>query len=181
MKNPGKKSLAHLTQTIYLCQLKIGIIMIQRIQSIYLFLAIVAASLMFIFPLAGFYGDSNFILYAYQISFKDPDPSLQFNPYFLLPLMGLLIFIILLSTITLLSFKNRKRQLILTKIAMGLTLVLLAVFFFGYMGLLEQSTGTPPTYEFASFMPALVFLFLFLANRGILKDEKLIKSMDRLR
>ena len=36
-------------------------------------------------------------------------------------------------------------------------------------------------YEMASFMPILVFIFLFLANRGIQKDEKLIKSMDRLR
>ncbi|MCK5776601.1 MAG: DUF4293 family protein [Bacteroidales bacterium] len=30
-------------------------------------------------------------------------------------------------------------------------------------------------------MPAVMFLFLMLANRGIQKDEKIIKSMDRLR
>jgi len=155
--------------------------MIQRIQSIYLLLAIVAAALMFAFPLATFYGDSNFTLYAYRVVFNDPDPSISFNAYFLMPLMGLLIFIILLSIITIVSFKNRKRQILLTKIAMGLTLVLLAAYFFGYMGLLEKSAGNPPTYQFASFMPALVFLFLLLANRGIMKDEKLIKSMDRLR
>ena len=69
----------------------------------------------------------------------------------------------------------------LTKIAMGLTLVLLAGYFFGYIGMLENNVGNPPEYHFASFMPAVVFLFLLLANRGILKDEKLIKSMDRLR
>ncbi len=155
--------------------------MIQRIQSIYLFLAIVAAALMFFFPLAEFYGDSNFILYIYEIQFSDPDPTLALSPYFLMPLMGSVILIILLSFIALFSYKNRKRQLIIIKIAMGLTLVLLAGYFFGYMSLLEKNVGNMPQYEFASFMPAAVFLFLLLATKGIQKDAKLIKSMDRLR
>jgi len=155
--------------------------MIQRIQSIYLVLALIASVLMFIFPLAEFYGSSNFVLYAYQLDFFDPDPSLTFNPYFLLPLMALLVLLVFLPIITIFSFKSRKRQLLLTKISMGLTLVLLASYFFGYIALLENAVGNPPHYEFASFMPALTFLFLLLANRSILKDEKLIKSMDRLR
>ncbi len=155
--------------------------MIQRIQSIYLFLAIIAAALMFFFPLAEFYGDSNFILYVYKLNFFDPDPSLGLSPYFLMPLMGTIILIILLSLITIFSFKNRKRQLLFTKISMGLTMILLAGYFFGYIGLLEGAVGNPPKYQFASFMPALVFVFMFLANRSIQKDEKLIKSMDRLR
>lgn len=155
--------------------------MIQRIQTLYLFFAAVAATLMFIFPLANFYGDSNFVLYSYQIIFFDPTPTLQLSPYFLMPLMANIVFIVLLSLATIWNFKNRKRQLLLTKITMGLTLVLFAVYFFGYAGVLEKNTGNPPEYQFASFMPALVFLFLLLANRSILKDEKLIKSMDRLR
>ncbi len=155
--------------------------MLQRIQSIYLFLAIIAASLMFFFPLAEFFGDSNFVLYVYKLSFFDPDPSLQLSPYFLMPLMGTIVLIILLSLITIFSFKNRKRQLLFTKISMAITLVLLAGYFFGYISLLEGAVGNPPKYQFASFMPILVFLFMFLANRSIQKDEKLIKSMDRLR
>lgn len=155
--------------------------MIQRIQSVYLLLAIIAASIMFLFPLAEFYGNSNFVFYIYELQFSDPDPSLVLSPYFLLPLMGAVVLIILLSFISLFSFKNRKRQMVLTKVAMGITLVLLAGYFFGYIGLLENNVGNPPEYHFASFMPAIVFLFLLLANRGILKDEKLIKSMDRLR
>jgi len=155
--------------------------MIQRIQSVYLTLAIIAAAMMFFFPLAHFYGDSNFILYAYQLDFLDPDPSLILSPYFLMPLMGTIVLIMLLSLIAIFGFNNRKRQMLLTKISMGLTLVLLAEYFFGYIGVLEANVGNPPNYEFASFMPALVFLFLMLANRSILKDEKIIKSMDRLR
>jgi len=155
--------------------------MIQRIQSVYFFLAIVSAALMFFFPLASFYGDSNFVLYIYELQFFDPEPSLLFSPYLLMPLMGTVVLIMLLSLTALFSYKNRRRQLALTKISMGVTLILLAAYFFGYMGLFENAVGNPPIYEFASFMPALVFLFLFLANRGVQKDEKLIKSMDRLR
>lgn len=164
----------------YLCHSKL-IMMIQRIQSLYLILAAVAASLMFAFPLAKFYGSSNFALYVYQIEFFDPNPSLQLSSMFLLPLMGVVILIIALSIITLVSFKNRRRQLLLTKINMASTLILLAGYFLGYMGILEKSVGNVPEYQFASFMPVLVFVFLFLANRGIQKDEKLIRSMDRLR
>lgn len=155
--------------------------MIQRIQSVYLFLAAIAAAVMFAFPLALFYGDSNFAFYVYQISFFDPEPSLQLSSMFLLPLMSVVVLIIMLSVITLLSFKNRKRQMLLTKVNMALTMILLAGYFLGYMGMLEKSVGNPPEYQFASFIPVLVFIFLFLANRGIMKDEKLIRSMDRLR
>lgn len=155
--------------------------MIQRIQSLFLFLAALSAAIMFVFPLANFYGDSNFTFYVYKLAFHDPEPSLQLSPYFLLPLMGVIILIILLASLAIFSFKNRKRQMTLTKISMALTLVLLAGYFLGYMGILEKAVGNPPEYQFSSFMPVLVFIFLFLANRGINKDEKLIKSMDRLR
>jgi len=30
-------------------------------------------------------------------------------------------------------------------------------------------------------MPMVAVLFLFLARKGILKDEKLVKSLDRIR
>lgn len=155
--------------------------MIQRIQSLFLLMAALSAAIMFLFPLANFYGDSNFTFYVYQLAFHDPEPSLKLSPYFLLPLMGVIILIVSLSFWAIFSFKNRKRQMSLTKISMALTLVLLAGYFFGYVGVLEKAVGNVPEYQFASFMPVLVFIFLFLANRGIQKDEKLIKSMDRLR
>lgn len=155
--------------------------MIQRIQSIYLLLSAVAAALMFAFPLAKFYGDSNFALYLYRIEFFDPSPTMQLSPYFLLPLMALVIFVIIMSVLALFSFKNRKRQMNITRIAMALVLILMGAYFFGYVGLLEKNAGNPADYGFASFMPAISFLFLLLASRGIQKDENLIKSMDRLR
>jgi len=155
--------------------------MIQRIQTLYLLLAAIAASIMFFFPLAVFYGNHNFELYIYQLNFFDPNPSLNVGEYFLLPLLGVVVLIIFLSLLSVFNFKSRKRQMMLIKVDMALTLILLAGYFFGYIGILEDHVGAPPEYKFASFMPVLVFLFLFLANRGVQKDEKLIRSMDRLR
>lgn len=155
--------------------------MIQRIQTIFLLLAAIAAAVMFFFPLAIFYGNHNFELYIYQLNFFDPNPSLEVGEYFLLPLLGVVVIIIFISLLSVFSFKSRKRQMMFIKVDMALTLILLAGYFFGYIRLLEDFVGNPPEYQFASFMPVLVFLFLLLANRGVQKDEKLIRSMDRLR
>lgn len=155
--------------------------MIQRIQTLYLLFAAIAASVMFFFPLAAFFGEHNFELYIYELKFFDPTPSLNVGEYFLLPLLGAVVLIIFLSLLSIFNFKSRKRQIMMIRVNMALTLILLAGYFFGYIGLLEEHVGGAPEYKFASFMPALVFLCLLLANRGVQKDEKLIRSMDRLR
>lgn len=157
------------------------IAMIQRIQTLYLLFAAIAAAVMFFFPLAVFYGNHNFELFIYQLVFFDPDPSLQVGEYFLLPLLGAVVLVIFLSILSIFNFKSRKRQIMLIRVNMAITMILLAGYFFGYIGVLEGHVGSAPEYKFASFMPALVFLFLLLANRGVQKDEKLIRSMDRLR
>jgi hypothetical protein len=36
-------------------------------------------------------------------------------------------------------------------------------------------------FEIGAYIPIINLLFLFLANRSILKDEKLVRSVDRLR
>ena len=38
-----------------------------------------------------------------------------------------------------------------------------------------------PLLEWFAAMPMVAVLFLFLARKGILKDEKLVKSLDRIR
>lgn len=155
--------------------------MIQRIQTLYLLFAAISAAVMFFFPLAVFYGNHNFELFIYKINFFDPNPDLNVGEYFLLPLLGAVVLIIFVGLLSIFNFKVRKRQMMLIRVNMALTLILLAGYFFGYIGLLEDHVGGTPEYKFASFMPALVFLFLLLANRGVQKDEKLIRSMDRLR
>jgi hypothetical protein len=60
-------------------------------------------------------------------------------------------------------------------------LAMIAVFFFYSAPLLEEASGAMAEYEIGSYAPLIAFVFLILANRGILADEKLIRSADRLR
>ncbi len=78
--------------------------MIQRIQSLYLLFAAIAAAVMFFFPLAVFYGDHNFQMYVYQLIFFDPTPSLNVNEFFLLPLLSMVVLIIFLEYSKLVKF-----------------------------------------------------------------------------
>jgi hypothetical protein len=81
----------------------------------------------------------------------------------------------LLAIVTIFLFRNRKLQLKLTYLGIFLTAVLLTLYIIEVM---HFSTGTVALW--AIFYFAILGCFI-LAARGILKDEKLIRSMDRLR
>lgn len=79
-------------------------------------------------------------------------------------------------------FKNRKRQSNMTimSILANISFMAAAIMIVG-----NFSNGTPTptngTYLVGIFLPIAAILFLFLAFKGIRKDIKTIKSLDRLR
>lgn len=76
------------------------------------------------------------------------------------------------------NFKKRPVQIVLNRAAILLNFVLffsILAMFFGLLG--EQ--GTAP--GAAMYTSLLVVLLVVLANRGITKDEKIVRSADRLR
>ena len=88
--------------------------------------------------------------------------------------LGLSLSMIGLILLNIFNFNKRKLQLKinLTALLLGLgleALVLYTIF------------STQADLAFAAVLPAVAILFLFLANKGIQKDEKLIKDSDRLR
>jgi peptidoglycan/LPS O-acetylase OafA/YrhL len=83
-------------------------------------------------------------------------------------------------------FKNRKLQFRLTILNIFLSLAAIALQYFEVQDAANkiQSAGqqiSSASYLPGAFLPVLIFIFLILAARGIYKDEKLIKSLDRLR
>lgn len=80
-----------------------------------------------------------------------------------------------LAIITIFLYKNRRLQLRLTYLGIFITAVLLTLY---AIEVSHFSTGTIALW--AIFYVAILVCFI-LAARGILKDEKLIKSLDRLR
>jgi len=157
--------------------------MIQRIQSVYLFLVVVSLGTMFYFPLASFIGGEKdqLILYIYKLVSEVPDSNPDVPSWFIFPNLILASLSLLVSLVSIFLFKNRKRQLSMVRMAIILILILIGAFFFYYAVELENASGIAAHYEIGAYMPLIAFVFLLLAYRGIMADEKLIRSSERLR
>jgi len=141
--------------------------MIQRIQSLWLLLAATAGALTYVLPLWSgqlqdgsqkqYYGRENLFFFA------------------------LVVATVLLALVTIFMFKNRAKQKALTIIGLLLSILLVAlelVFVDAYkktLNLLESS------WQPGALMPIAMMVLFFLAWQGIKKDERLIKSLERLR
>ncbi|HEY0434175.1 MAG TPA: DUF4293 family protein [Chitinophagaceae bacterium] len=139
--------------------------MIQRIQTLWLLLAALFAFLTFKLP---FYSGSRLAEGIHQ-------PDIRLNAGSQILLMVLTGGLILLCFVTIFFYKNRKRQLTLAIISLILSLVLITLYFLEVM---KFDTGI---ISLSCLFTLAIPIFIFIAARGIWKDEKLIKSLDRLR
>jgi cytochrome bd-type quinol oxidase subunit 2 len=164
--------------------------MIQRIQSLFLLLAVVAYALMFFYPIATiteFTQVQNEKLETdyyeiYTMGLEDPtkDSIPQLTQMANLPVLILVSALILLVVYTILRFQYRKQQMKMVKLSILLNIILIAGIFLHYP---QYLTDANISVEVASgaYFPLIALVLLVIANRYILKDEKLIKSVDRLR
>lgn len=136
--------------------------MIQRIQSVWLLLAAIAAALTFKFE---YYSGINLQHPAlYKITATENFPTLL-----------LTVGVSTLALITIFLFKNRTLQLRLCVLGILLEAVLI------YLYYNQVKTYTDGTYSVWAILHGLIVLLFFLAARGISRDEKIIKDSDRLR
>lgn len=138
--------------------------MIQRQQSLWLLLATVSAFLSYKLPF--FSGTRQGVKNLTEKAILDGGSS-----FFLLIITGISLII---SFITIFMFKDRKLQLKLC--ITGLTLsVLLLVIYFNEMSKLSGSISLSSVFVFA------IPVSYIMAAYRIRKDEKLVKSLDKLR
>lgn len=156
--------------------------MIQRKQTLFLILAAVCGVAMYFFPLVSFYSELNtFKLYVYDFKNMAPSSDIAFGIMTVLPLIVVSAAIILLSIYTIFKYKNRILQVKLVRFNMLLTIFFVAGVFFLYPRLAEKHISANPEFEMGVYFTIGILLFLYLANIFILKDEKLVRSLDRLR
>lgn len=139
--------------------------MLQRIQSVWLFLATLFNAITFKFP---FYtGDW----------LKDAMPNfiVDLNAQTTIWLTIVTVITGVIALVTIFLFRNRKLQLRLCYLGIFLTLVLLTLYFLEMMNFEDGTIALWVIFYFA------ILISYILAARGISKDQKLIKSMDRLR
>jgi len=159
-------------------------IMIQRKQSIYLFLAAIAMVLDFFFPIAKFIGTGNYQLefYIYRVVSLVPDSTPPFDVMFVAPLTALTGLVIVGSLITIFMYRRRMMQAKMVRGLIIFTLGDVALIFFYNIPSLEKLTNIIAEYNYVGIaMPLAALVLLILAINGIVKDEKLVRSADRLR
>jgi hypothetical protein len=151
--------------------------MLQRIQSLYMFVSLLLMGILFIYPL--FYvqfSAEKFTVFLYKI---DPAmTNLKFNV--LIPIIIVCVIeILLLFSISL--YKNRKLQIRMIQITQLLVLfyiVIIGIYLYKCSGINNevhiQLTLTIP-------IPLIAFILDYLAIRGVRKDQALVDSLNRLR
>ena len=158
-------------------------VMIQRPQTLF-FLAIVAISIMLAFSDTAYFEGQNETT-TQQVSVEYDETKLtaeegsssEANTY----LLSFILAVAGLGLAGLVLYKNRKIQLLLASVNY---LLILGVIIMMYMYSLRinyfEGSGSQ-SFTFFALLPISLLFFNFLAVRGIKKDERLIRSMDRLR
>ncbi len=150
--------------------------MIQRIQSVFLGLAILCIAIVTAgIKVASFsVEDGEIELSSCGLYFRaEGKEELTAHPSLPLYLFGVLFVALLI--VTLMNFKNLKRQLAMVKLSLYVSIALTASII-----LLSFVYGSI-TYSFGSYLIFISTLLVFLAQRGIKKDKTLIDSVDRIR
>ena len=136
--------------------------MIQRVQSVFMLLACGATALFFKFP------------YAYVLG-ENAHPLMTADHLILLVLT---IVLIVINLFGILLFKNRKLQILLNRISILAAITMAGLMLYDYF---LGDDYNIRAIQLGQFIPAVIVLFNFLAIYRIKKDEKLVRSMDRLR
>jgi len=140
--------------------------MIQRQQTLWLLLAAVAAVLSFMFPFAT--GEE----LVEKTTMRRREELIAGKDFFILLLT---IASVCLSIVTIFLFKDRKLQIKLCLLGLLVSIGTLVLYF---LGLKKLIASTPALW---AILPVAVIIGFFMAFRGIQKDERLVKSLDKLR
>ena len=136
--------------------------MIQRIQSLYLFISALLSALVPLFlPL-----------------WKD---AKQMDVYFTSDITYIIAFGLstTMALISILLFKKRQNQFVLNRLNIILNFIFIGLFVYRTLNLSGEASVSEK--GIAMFVPLVSIVLLVLANKAIKKDEDLVKSVDRLR
>ena len=171
--------------------------MIQRIQSIYLVLALVGIILLFMFPIATFdltnpstntiEATASLDLIKQANTFDETGCIYTFVGLNSVLLMVIAIVVGLGTLVSIFLFKNRVIQMRVVSVMFMNTLIYIAIVFLSRVDrciadLEAMKIGTVEMhYNAGTFVPLAVAVLLFLAQRAIKKDELKVRAADRLR
>lgn len=149
--------------------------MIQRIQTVFLLLIAGLMLAILFFPLGCIVSPHDPLMIDVR-GIHGPDGSLVSEwALYILPVCSAL-----LSIVSIFLYKRRKLQINICYLTI-FSMVMFYVFFLMYTWTPGQSYAHDIRFYVTILFPAIGIILEFFAIRGIKKDEKLIRSLDRLR
>ncbi len=147
--------------------------MIQRIQTVYILIAVVFTALLFNFDFAELVVNGE--LYVFDVTGIMHGEEVIFDG---LPVMGFIGLIVLLHVAVIFMYKNRIRQIRILAFTIILLLGLLGIMFYFLHAGFENAELV---YKIPMTFPLIAAILDYLAIRAIGKDEALVRSLDRIR
>jgi hypothetical protein len=159
--------------------------MIQRVQSLFLVVAVVCLVAALFFPVwqkLDTKDQSGVILKTTHTEVYTPDNSMTKETFPAVVLGILAVAAIVITLVEIFQYRSR-----LTQMKLG---AVNSLFLAAFLGLsvyftfrMEKMIGVvgEGTYEFGMYLPAVALICNLLANRFIRKDEALVRSVDRIR
>jgi hypothetical protein len=156
--------------------------MIQRIQSVYLFLVTVFMSLMIFLPLAslGLRDGQSVVFYSYGVNKYITQEHTEMITR-TLPVLLLICLTGLISFINIFQFRRRVIQMRICLVNILLLAILLLLVLFYYHTLKSSLPVESYFFKLPGMFPAVGIILSFLAYKNIHEDEILVQSVDRLR
>ena len=147
--------------------------MIQRVQTLFLLVAVASSVCMMLFPFVSYENLFNvFTLKVYNQPFCG-------TWYYVAEALNALVFI--LSLVCIFLYKKRMLQIKIANLLALLSAGLLAVLLFTDVVKVESFLGGQKNVLWPSYLPIAGMFSAFLAGLFIKKDEKLVRSADRIR
>lgn len=155
--------------------------MIQRIQSLYLLTIVILSGFTLLTPVADFVNQAQGL--HYLLGFKgiyllQPKGNIFESSAWALAAIATIVPVI--SLITIFLYKNRINQIRLSVINMFL-IIGYYILLFVYVWFASQRLNAEWSLRFATAIPLINLILNYLAMGAIGKDEKLVKSLDRIR
>lgn len=153
--------------------------MIQRKQTLYLMAAIIMTVICLCMQIGAFHAAGMDVARVYNLWFTDPLGKHHFDVW---PLLAILLPTAALGTYTIFIYRNRKMQALFCALNALLIVGWYVCFFVVSQMVGDKSWGAVsfrPSWP--AVLPAIALIFYLMARRAIQADEKLVRSLDRIR
>lgn len=156
--------------------------MIQRIQTVYLVLALVCMTIFYFVPFGSIATQTEAGLEDVSLGLYGADFTLngEVEHFSSLPLLILLSLVVLTIVATIFLYKHRIIQIRMCIFNAVLALGCSGLAFF-YLYQASEKYGTEFSTNVLVVLPIVAAIFMVLALRSIAKDEALVRSIDRIR